>query len=81
MSGSAVDTQDDKSRLPGPISEGPNISVTIMRAGQKGVGGLRPGNGGNSLVVLGQNKLLSEFVTVLGVDVDGVVIGGQGNLC
>jgi hypothetical protein len=80
MSGSTVNSKDDKSGLPLIVLEGPHVRITILRARHNAVGLWSPINSSYNLIVLSEFVLQLECGSLFGVDMDFVVIWAKGNL-
>jgi len=80
VSGSAIDTQNYKSRLPLTILEVPYVGVTILRAGYQTVGLGSPIDTSHELIVFGQDDVLLPSGTAFLVDVHFMVVGAESKL-
>lgn len=82
VSGSTADTKNYESWLPDAILELPDISVSVLRAGNDFVGLSAPVNASNTLgfVVFTENEFEFPFASSLLQDVDFVVVWGEGEL-
>ena len=85
--GSAVDTQEHKSRLPlAGLAGLPDVSVAVLRAGHDALAVRGDVDAGDQLVVAAELILKAELVALLGVQLDivgagdgeSVAVGGEG---
>jgi len=80
VGGASIDSKNYQSGLPGVVLPGPNVSISVLGAGNDSVGLLSPVNSSDNLVVLSQFRLKNKIISFLGKNVNLVVIGAKSDL-